>query len=111
MVYNCPSENLSEGDLNILNTDISLHYEKSVNLYNKLVEGGVSRSQAELVLPQSLYVEFYNVIGFDDFIRLYSTYSHSDALLDSETIEYISAIDKIFNEFFPKLHKIATDFI
>ncbi len=53
--------------------ELSRHCESSVELYNLLMDSGVCREQARMVLPQNLYTEYYcttNVRNLMHFIDL-----------------------------------------
>jgi thymidylate synthase (FAD) len=41
-----------------LYNDIAMHYEKNINLYNKLLSNDVKPEQARIILPQSMYTTF-----------------------------------------------------
>lgn len=49
------------------------HAEDSIVLYSRLVDSGMSREQARMVLPQNLYTEYYataNLLNIQKFISL-----------------------------------------
>ena len=55
-----------------LHTEISMQSdlkdwnEKSLKLYNSLVDGGVCREQARGVLPQNMYTEYYGTANLSN---------------------------------------------
>lgn len=51
--------NMSEQDCNELSTKFNNFYTWSYNFYRKLLEKGVAKEQARMVLPQSIFTEFY----------------------------------------------------
>jgi len=85
----------------VLNTDLELHYIKALNLYNKLIEDGITHRQAEMVLPQSLYVEFYDTITLEDFIGWYRKLGILKELYCHELMCYVAALDRIVEETLP----------
>lgn len=55
------------------------HNQKSLNLYNKLIEKGVCREQARGILPQSLYTEYYATCNLNNLIKFISLRTHEGA--------------------------------
>lgn len=49
------------------------HTEQCLSFYNSMIDAGVSREQARMVLPQNMYTEFYGTVDLHNlmhFIRL-----------------------------------------
>lgn len=54
-------------------TELEKHYDASVQLYERLLDRGVAKEQARVVLPQGMYTEFYFTINprnLMNFLRL-----------------------------------------
>jgi thymidylate synthase ThyX len=100
--------NLQENEIKVLNVDISLHYEKSKNLYEKLISSGIDKKQAILVLPRGLYKEVYCTITAYDFIKIYKILNQDSYPISKELAEYLIVIKRIFKEIFPKIYKCIT---
>lgn len=52
---------------------IKSHSRKSLKLYNQMLEAGISREEARMVLPQSMYTEYWctaNLLNVLKFLRL-----------------------------------------
>ena len=48
---------------------LRLHHQKSLNLYQDLLESGVCREQARGVLPQNLYTEYYGTTNLNNLMK------------------------------------------
>lgn len=58
---------------------IILHHEKSIELYNDLVNSGVCREQARGVLPQNLYTEYYGTVNLSNLLKFIDLRIHEGA--------------------------------
>lgn len=82
--------------------------EKVFGFYRKLLERGVARELARMVLPLSLYTQFYwtvNARSLMNFINLRADY-HAQW----EIRQYAEAIAKIFREKMPWTYQAFVDF-
>jgi thymidylate synthase (FAD) len=61
-------------------------HEKSVKLYNNLIEGGVCREQARGVLPQNLYTEYYGTVNLSNLLKFISLRTHEGAQLEIQKV-------------------------
>ena len=61
-------------------------HEKSVKLYNNLIEGGVCREQARGVLPQNLYTEYYGTVNLSNLLKFISLRTHEGAQLEIQEV-------------------------
>jgi len=104
LVYN-NQERFQNNETNVLNTDISLHYKKSINLYEKLLDDGIDKKQALLVLPRGSYKEVHCSITAYDFIKIYFILKNDGDSVSTELFDYMNAINKIFRDTFPKIYK------
>ncbi len=55
------------------------HHQKSLRLYNKLIDNGVCREQARGVLPQNLYTEYYGTVNLNNLLKFISLRMHEGA--------------------------------
>ncbi|MBN1481671.1 FAD-dependent thymidylate synthase [candidate division KSB1 bacterium] len=93
--YNELSAELNE----TLRQKIQAHYNLSYELYQELLEGGVAKEHARIVLPLSLYTQFYwtiNSRSLMNFIKL-RTEEHAQY----EIRQFAHVIDDIFREKMP----------
>ena len=54
-------------------------HEKSVKLYDNLIEAGVCREQARGVLPQNLYTEYYGTVNLSNLLKFINLRTHEGA--------------------------------
>lgn len=66
----------SPKECNELNTKFSNYYRNVINFYNKLVEGGLSETQAQLVLPMGLFSSFIWIVNAQDLIKFIQLNKH-----------------------------------
>ena len=55
------------------------HCEDSLALYEKLIEGGVSREQARMILPQNLYTKYYATANLNNILKFIDLRIHEGA--------------------------------
>jgi thymidylate synthase (FAD) len=58
---------------------LRLHHQKSLNLYQDLLESGVCREQARGVLPQNLYTEYYGTTNLNNLMKFIGLRLHKGA--------------------------------
>jgi thymidylate synthase (FAD) len=58
---------------------IKWHNERSLELFNDLVEAGVCREQARGVLPQNLYTEYYGSVNLSNLLKFIELRTHNGA--------------------------------
>lgn len=78
---------------------IGIHNHMSYNMYQDLIKAGVAKEQARLVLPNTLYTEFWfttNALSLMNFLRLRNS---EHAMY--EIREYAKAIEKDFAKQMP----------
>jgi len=61
-------------------------HEKSVKLYNNLIDAGVCREQARGVLPQNLYTEFYGTVNLSNLLKFIDLRTHEGAQLEIQKV-------------------------
>lgn len=77
-----------------------------VDLYNQMIAEGVAPEQARMVLPQSMYTEWYWTGSLASFARIYKL--RSDPHAQKETQEIAKMIDEIVQPLFPVSWKALT---
>ena len=84
-------------------TILETQMRNSVDTYQMLIDAGVAKEMARLVLPTAIYTEFYfkaNLRSLMHFLDL-----RLDSHAQFETVEYAKAVDAIFKEYFPTTYK------
>ncbi len=89
-----------ESELNAeLLAKIEKHFQDSYELYHELLEKGVAKEHARIVLPLSLYTQFYwtiNARSLMNFLNL-----RMDDHAQYEIREFANAINEMFGEYMP----------
>lgn len=78
---------------------MSEHYEASYHLYQQLLEAGVARELARIVLPLALYTEFYWTVNARALMNFLSL--RAEAHAQQEIRAYATAILEIFQRKMP----------
>tara|TARA_E500000331_G_scaffold352817_2_gene402219 strand:- start:129 stop:929 length:801 start_codon:yes stop_codon:yes gene_type:complete len=72
-----------EGSLMAYNSTASQELQKHVNeslkLYEVMIEKGVCREQARMVLPQNLYTYYWGTVNLNNFLKFYELRNHPGA--------------------------------
>jgi len=58
---------------------VTLHHQKSLNLYEEMIKAGVCREQARGILPQSMYTEYYGTANLSNLIKFIDLRTHEGA--------------------------------
>lgn len=58
---------------------VGLWTEYSLDLFDKLVDKGVCREQARMVLPQNLYTEYYGTVNLNNLLKFIDLRLHEGA--------------------------------
>ena len=74
-------------------------YDQSLQTYNKLLEKGVCREQARLVVPVGNYTQFYATANLRNWFAFYKLRNASDAQL--EIRQYAKVIGEILKDIWP----------
>lgn len=86
-------ENVSNG-INELCTDLMM-------TYRSLVDSGVGREMARIILPQNLYTRCYSCWDLNNLIKFFKLRDHSHAQWEIQ--QYAKAMKQITKQFFPIL--------
>lgn len=60
-------------------TAVKEHANRSLNLYNAMLDAGICREQARGVLPQNLYTQYYGTTNLHNLLKFISLRSHGGA--------------------------------
>ena len=82
---------------------VGLHAKESLGLYNSLIERGICREQARMVLPQNLYTEYWGTANLLNIIKFIKLRNASDA--QSEIRLVAQAVSEYVLENFPESYK------
>lgn len=89
-----------DDDTNFAYTDcLRQHCKESYNIYQSLIDGGVAREMARMVLPVNIYTEIYACWDLKNLLHFITLREDSHA--QAEIQEYGKAIKTILNELFP----------
>jgi thymidylate synthase (FAD) len=102
-----PSKNIKQGSGEPLSVEaneaflalMEEHYRNGVSLYNFLLSQNVAPEQARMILPQSMYTEFYWTASLAAVSRVCKL--RLDPHAQRETQEYASAVAELTAERFP----------
>jgi len=75
------------------------HHEKSVALYERMIEKGICREQARGILPQNLYTQYYGTVDLHNLLKFVSLRVHEGAQWEIQQVA--RACLKIAEEHFP----------
>ena len=78
---------------------VKIEHARALTLYRRMISGGVCPEQARMVLPQSMYTEWYwtgNLVSFANMVKL-----RTDPHTQRETQEVARQIGAIIEPLFP----------
>ena len=79
---------------------VGIHNEKSLDLFNSLIEAGVCREQARGVLPQNLYTEYYGTVNVSNLLKFIDLRTHEGAQWEIQKVA--EACLEIATDLFPE---------
>lgn len=80
------------------------HVQDSLKLYNKMIEAGVCREQARMVLPQNLYTYYWGTVNLNNFLKFYELRNHPGAQVEIQ--EVASTCMELLEEIIPETIQI-----
>ncbi len=92
------SDGILEDDKEML-AHILFHSETSLELYNYLVENGVAREQARMVLPQNMYTSFYAKTDLHNLFHFLKLRNHEHSQYEIRV--YAEAIEELIKPIVP----------
>ncbi len=78
---------------------VRYHHQKSLALYEKLVDNGVCREQARGILPQNLYTQYYGTADLHNLLKFVSLRVHEGAQWEIQRVA--RSCLEIAEKFFP----------
>ena len=76
------------------------HFKHSLTLFNKLIDNGVCREQARMVLPQAMYTEYYGTVNLSNLLKFIDLRSHEGAQWEIQKVA--EACLEIASQLYPK---------
>jgi thymidylate synthase (FAD) len=83
-----------------VSAELRKHHEKSLELFNAMIEAGVCREQARGVLPQNLYTEYYGTVNLSNLLKFIDLRTHEGA--QWEIVKVAEACLEIATDLFPE---------
>lgn len=91
---------MGDGWNDILATEaLSDFCEQSYDLYQKMIDAGIAKEMARMILPQNLYTEIYTQFDLHNLMHLFRL--RLDPHAQWEIRQYAQAIYDIFKELYP----------
>ena len=75
------------------------HILTSIEYYKKMLEHGICREQARMILPQNLYTEYYGTVNLNNLLKFIDLRTHEGA--QSEIQKVADACLEIATDFIP----------
>ena len=75
------------------------HIKHSMQLYNKMLDKGICREQARMVLPQNLYTKYWGTVNLNNLIKFLELREHSGS--QAEMQEVAIACKQLATEIWP----------
>ena len=63
----------------LCNEAVEYHVQKSIGLYDDMIQKGIAREQARMILPQNLYTEYYATANLNNILKFIKLRSHEGA--------------------------------
>lgn len=82
------------------------HVNTSINLYNDMLEAGICREQARMVLPQNIYTTYIGTVNLANLIKFILLRDHEGA--QQEIQEMAQACKAIASNVWPEIIDILT---
>lgn len=80
------------------------HTDDSIRLYNEMIEAGVCREQARMILPQNLYTYYWGTVNLNNFFKFYQLRNHPGAQVEIQ--EMAIACYELLKEVIPETLEI-----
>ena len=84
-------------------TAIENHVKDSLRLYNKLLDSGVCREQARMILPQNIYTTYWGTVNLNNLVNFIHLRDHEGAQQEIQVVA--QACKTIIYELWPETAK------
>ena len=82
-------------------SELAQHCNSSFALFNKLIDAGVAREQARMVLPQNLYTQYWGTVNLNNFFKFLSLRDHPGSQYEIQLVA--KACKSLAKEIWPNL--------
>jgi thymidylate synthase (FAD) len=83
----------------LCNEAVLHHVDKSLELFEDMIDKGVAREQARMILPQNLYTEYYATCNANNLLKFIELRTHEGAQWEIQQLA--NAMGKIVSEVWP----------
>ncbi len=84
-------------------SELKRHCESSYYLYQKMIEAGIAREMARMVLPINIYTEIYSTWDMNNLLKFFALRDEDHA--QEEIQVYAKAMKEICKDIFPMIMK------
>lgn len=86
-----------------VSAELRKHHEKSLELFNAMIEAGVCREQARGILPQNLYTEYFGTTNISNLLKFIDLRTHEGAQWEIQRVA--EACLEIASDLYPETIK------
>jgi len=76
------------------------HFKDSLTLFNKMIDAGICKEQARMVLPQAMYTEYYGSANLSNILKFVDLRTHEGAQWEIQKVA--QAVLDIVTELYPE---------
>lgn len=80
------------------------HAQESLKLFNSMLEAGVAREQARMILPQNLYTQYWGTVNLNNFFKFLSLRDHEGSQFEIQMMA--QACKQLVQTIWPNLIQI-----
>lgn len=77
---------------------------KNLKVFQEMIEAGVAREQARMILPQNLYTQYWGTVNLNNFFKFLSLRDHDGAQYEIQLVA--QACKELARQVWPKLIEI-----
>lgn len=66
--------------------ELEEHTKNSYKLYTQMLNAGICREQARMVLPQNLYTYYWGTVNLNNFLKFYALRNHPGAQVEIQEV-------------------------
>lgn len=100
------NKQMSDQDVEIptLDTMVRSHCQESLDKYNQMIDMGIAREMARMVLPQNLYTEYYGTVDLHNAFHFLSLRLHPHAQWEIQRVAW--AMKEILKGLYPEIMNV-----
>lgn len=82
----------------LCNEAVEYHTNASIRLYNDMIDKGIAREQARMILPQNLYTEYYATANLNNILKFIKLRTHEGAQWEIQQLanEMLNIIEELW---------------